>query len=187
MWLPNVTLHVANTVLKVVWLRDRHHSLQSLSSCSSALVAGSGDNWPSPIHLETVRKIFVWTQICQIERNIESWILLQWCFNNPFLCIYLSKNWNLNVVSVLSFAIHVSAYQSTCLLSHGSGIRRNVNKLGGDNISHSGLIKAKTTSSLFSETILNTNILMVPQPYAPVYIYMTRVGSFGWCRHVGIL
>ena len=45
---------------------------------------------------------------------------------------------------------------------HGSGIRRNVNKLGGDNISHFGLIKAKTTSSLFSETILNTNILMVP-------------------------
>ena len=48
------------------------------------------------------------------------------------------------------------------LMAHGSGIRRNVNKLGGDNISHFGLIKAKTTSSLFSETILNTNILMVP-------------------------
>ena len=33
-------------------------------------------------------------------------------------------------------------------------IRRNVNKLGEDNISHFGLIKAKTTSSLFSETTL---------------------------------
>ena len=54
--------------------------------------------------------------------------------------------------------------------THRGVIRRNVNKLGEDNISHFGLIKAKTTSSLFSET--------------------TLIQTFWWCHisgHVGIL